>query len=126
MISGSPHVRRPRALARVISVVTIVACFFTCAVLPAFGSNQSLQIKVHDSAGKPISGATIAIKLDGGHVQTEKTDAEGKASFSNLPPGDLKYSVLKGGFQPLEDQALSIDVDSPAGLDIMLVPKIEV
>jgi len=126
MISGSPHVRRPRALARVISVVTIVACFFTCAVLPAFGSSQSLQIKVHDSAGKPISGATIAIKLDGAQVQTEKTDAEGKASFSNLPSGDLKYSVLKGGFQPLEEQALSIGGDSPAGLDITLVPKIEV
>jgi hypothetical protein len=122
MVLQSPHVRNPRALVRTVSAVLI----FACALVPAFGLNQSLQIKVHDSAGKPISGATITIKLNDAQALTAKTNDEGKASFSNLPAGELKYSVLKGGFQPLEEQPLSVNGDSLPGLDITLAPKIEV
>ncbi|HEV2964476.1 MAG TPA: carboxypeptidase regulatory-like domain-containing protein [Candidatus Angelobacter sp.] len=88
--------------------------------------NQSLQIKVHDSAGKPVSGAVITVNLNGVQVQTAKTNDEGKASFSNLPLGELKYTVSMAGFQPLEEQPLSLTADSPASLDITLIPKIEV
>jgi hypothetical protein len=95
-------------------------------ILSAFGFNQSLQISVRDSAGKPISGATITIKLDGAPVQTGTTNDQGKASFSNLPPGELKYTVLKVGFQPLEEQSLSVNEDSPGGLEITLIPRIQV
>jgi hypothetical protein len=88
--------------------------------------NQSLQITVHDEAGKPVSGATITVKLDGLLVQTARTTDEGKVSFSNLLPGEFKYTVSKTGFQSLEDQPLALAADSPASLDITLIPKIEV
>src|SRR5438552_14613630 len=118
----SPHVRNPRAWARPMSAVIILAC----AILPAHGLNQSLQIKVHNEAGKPVSAATITIKFNDAQVQAGKTNDEGKAGFSNLPLGELKYTVSKAGFQPLEEQPLSLSADSPASLDITLVPKIQV
>src|SRR5947207_3395641 len=118
----SPHVRRPRALARAISAIII----FASMILPAAGLNQSLQIKVHNEAGKPIPGATITIEFNGAQVQTGKTNDEGQATFSNLPLGELKYTVSKASFQPLEEQPLSLTADSPASLDITLIPKIQV
>jgi hypothetical protein len=123
MLSEFSYVRIPRATHGAILALLIL----TSAILPALALNQSaLQISVHDGAGKPIVGAIVTLKLNGVQVRSEKTNSEGKASFTNLPAGQLKYNVLKSGFQSLEEQSVSINGDSPAGLDITLIPKIEV
>lgn len=120
MLLALPHVRNPRALARALGWLT----FLLSALSFAFASSQAnLQMTVHDSAGKPIAGAAVIVKFSGTQ-KTEKTNAEGKVNFLHLPPGAYKYSVVKDGFQPLEDQTASFDENSSQGLDIALVPRI--
>lgn len=118
-----PYARHPRASAGDICAIIII---IACTVVPAWALNQSLQIKIHNEAGKPIAGATVTIKLNGEQIQSAKTNDEGRVTFSTLPAGELKYTISRNGFQTLEDQPLSLSLDSPASLDVTLVPKIEV
>jgi uncharacterized repeat protein (TIGR01451 family) len=57
--------------------------------LPLAGTH-SIGVGVHDSAGTPIAGVTVT--LSGARSAVAKTDANGSASFINLPAGQT-YTV---------------------------------
>lgn len=73
---------------------------------------------IRGQLSNPLEGQTVELTGDGA-TKTAKTDASGRATFSNLPPGaHVKMSVTVGS-EKIESQ--EFDVPSQGGVRIMLV-----
>lgn len=57
----------------------------------------SAVITVRDSAGAPVSGATISTVING-QSATQVTNAQGEVSFMGIPLGQYSYSGSKAGY----------------------------
>jgi hypothetical protein len=79
----------------------------TMAIIAAMGAvayaagDGNLSMTTVDAAGKPVIGATVIVSSPTqiGGARTVMTDAEGKARFVRLSPGEFKVQVSKNGFQ---------------------------
>ncbi len=80
----------------------------------------TLNITVHDPSGAAVPAATITLEpASGGAVRTLSTNSTGKASASDLAPGNYKISVDKSGFERAE-QAATLNNDNPVTVTIEL------
>jgi len=62
-----------------------------------FGANATVDLKVQDSAGRPLEGAEVRVDGSIGY-----TDAEGLARFPNVTVGKVITNVRKEGFVRIE------------------------
>ncbi|HSP14903.1 MAG TPA: TonB-dependent receptor [Thermoanaerobaculia bacterium] len=74
----------------------------------------SLHGVVHDPAGQPIAGASVAVA----NVRTVETAIDGTFRI-DIPDGTYKVIVSRSGFQSVERQA-----SSSAAIDITLMPRV--
>ncbi len=58
-----------------------------------------LAILVLDPSGAVIEGAQVTWEVDSKHARTLKTGMEGRATFSGLPQGNCRITVLAKGFE---------------------------
>lgn len=71
------------------------------------------------SAGKPVPGAVVTLKVAGQSFVTT-TDEAGRFAFAALPAGDTSVAVQMFGFQPLA--AAAVDRSQPGQLTLTLRP----
>src|SRR6185503_15846273 len=97
-----------RAGAALGSVTFIVVASLSAVVgLSAGGSSESAQQRdtgvvlglVRDVGGGPIPGAAIVIERDA-MVRKTFTDASGRYTIVDLPPGTYRIEMQLGGFRP--------------------------
>jgi len=72
------------------------------AQVPRGGGIASLSIKVTDPSGAVIANAKASLEGAKGPVKTLETDKNGRATFSNLPPGEYQLKVEAAGFEHIE------------------------
>jgi len=78
--------------------VLCVAFVFT-ANLAFAATTGSLRIKVVDSAGSAIGGASIDVRaVDGPGSRSSVADSRGSSSFGSLAPGIYEATVVRDGF----------------------------
>ena len=59
----------------------------------------SLSTHVLDTArGKPAAGMVVELRTDARLIQAEATDADGRASFGNIPPGVYDLTFHAGDY----------------------------
>ncbi|GLH67496.1 TonB-dependent receptor [Geothrix edaphica] len=100
----------------------------TTALLVAAGAaayaagDGNLYVKVLDSQGKPVAGATVIVTSPTqiGGARTVPSDKDGNARFIRLSPGDFKVQVSKEGFQTATLTALEVKVDQTAAASIKI------
>jgi hypothetical protein len=95
-----------------VACVLFVVAFCNCSLAqhPDEGPTAVLNFLVlKDDNGKPIRNAAVIMhevnargKQERGDLEL-KTDADGKASFSEVPYGMLRVQVLASGFQTFGD-----------------------
>jgi len=95
--------------------------------LLAFNQPVLMQVSVHDSSGKPVSGAAVKVEDSGAQglmlVSTLTTDASGIASFVYTPTNidgsskvlTLMVTASKDGYEPSRSSKI-FDVDSSAAI----------
>src|SRR5204863_6333771 len=85
-------------------------------LLTSHGNSQTttsltLRLRVVDTQGCAIPGATVVLKREGPDQEiTGVTTAAGTVNFVNLQPGTNKVTVRKTGFATLE-QSVTVSVN---------------
>lgn len=87
------------------------------AIIPTVGS---AVISVRDSVGSPVGAAMVSMTVSG-QSATQQTNAQGEASFINIPSGQYSYSVTKTGYySPIPSMALTISRGAAAASNFIL------
>ena len=104
--------------------IKIVFLTLTAALLLATASlgqtkTGTVEIKVKDTAGALVSGATVKIDGSTAAARTAVTDADGVARFSDIQEGKYRVQVESTGF-PAVNQEVSVDAASWATAEVVL------
>lgn len=85
----------------------LVALFAAAPVLAQSGGGQpggqpevqpgSIKVKVKDSAGNDVAGATVQLVRNGQVVRTAQTNAQGIVEWANVRPGPVIIRAFKQG-----------------------------
>ncbi|MBL0210993.1 MAG: TonB-dependent receptor [Holophagaceae bacterium] len=84
----------------------------------------TLVVTVKDQAGKPVEGATLSASSPTqiGGARVVKTDAQGRARFGLLYPGDFTVQVSASGFNAATMRNLRVGISSTATAEVKLAP----
>ncbi len=105
---------------RILRSIFILLPLYLVLAFSAYGQAvSSLSGTVTDPTGSVIPGATIRIE-DANHGLTRETksDAAGRYSFSQLPPGTYKLTATASGFADVTANAVQLLVNSPKTLNL--------
>lgn len=115
----SHHLRRLSALLAVVLVASNLA-FAQSGVATAELSGQ-----VTDPQGAVIPNATVVLRNVETNVErTVTSNAEGRYTFTAVPPGEYEMTVTVQGFARLVSTGITLTVGQSAGLDAALQPAI--
>jgi Carboxypeptidase regulatory-like domain/TonB dependent receptor len=88
---------------------------------PAQGITGSISGTVTDSSGATISGAMVTIReLGTNAIRTVKTSDVGSYRVTQLSPGTYSVKVERDGFQPSEQDRITLAIDQVEEIDIKL------
>lgn len=90
------------------------------ATMPSLlAQSGQIQLEVKDPAGSTARASGTLSRLSAGIQQTFETDEQGKYTFSNLPVGRYRVSLISAGFN---SQSVLVDVESgtPVNLPVTL------
>ncbi|MGE0128263.1 MAG: carboxypeptidase-like regulatory domain-containing protein [Blastocatellales bacterium] len=84
-------------------------------------TRSSLSRLISDQTGAAVSGARINAK----HIATNEgfqttTDAQGAFIFPSMPLGQYAVTIEAAGFKRLEAQGITIEVGTPAKLNVAM------
>ncbi len=96
-----------------------------CAGIASAQSNGVITGVVTDaSSGKPVVGVVIVATspaMPG--EQTAVTDAEGKFTIANLPPGNYRLAAQLGGYKPADRADLVVKADTTLRANLAVIPE---
>lgn len=87
--------RLPQHVAWAIAVCLIALCLIAATGGRAAAQSGTVRGVVRDSAAVPVAGADVSIVAQ---HQLTRTDAEGRFTFTKLPPGEHEVSVRRLGY----------------------------
>ncbi len=95
------------------SIFWIIIFAALCAIAPARGMARILRGIVHDPQHRPIVGARVTLKSEGGALlKSLNSDSNGEFEFQNLSPGPYQITAAAPGFATLTE---SVTVGSREG-----------
>ena len=74
------------------------------------GGTGALTVVVTDPSGAMISGAAVTVSNAAGLTRTQQTEANGRYTFTLLPPGEYKVSISVQGFKTAEVSSVTVNV----------------
>lgn len=80
-----------------------------------------VDVTVRDQNDQPAAGVRVEIRSGGDVARSTETDAAGRASFPDLPPGHYKLTADKERFQQAQSD-VDIAESGSTAIDITLVP----
>lgn len=103
----------------------LAARLFPCLLLASLPSAATaaatLQGRVLDESGKPVSGAAVSlVNRISGYRQAVRTDAQGRFALHNIPPNDYHLEVKAAGYQELHRE---VELRTALPSDLALVLK---
>ncbi len=103
---------------------TLVALLVAAAPLMAQGVSAQLGGRVLDTAGSPLSGATVVIRnSDTGFTRTLQTGGDGRFVALALPVGPYAVTFKKEGFQTASNVKVNLSLGDAAPLNIRLASE---
>src|ERR1700675_3652805 len=89
--------------------------------LPGEGTSGSFTGTVSDATGAVIPAAAVtATSVDSGRTWRTQTNDVGVYNLPAVPPGTYTLTVEAAGFKPLATNALTLEVNQVARLDLKL------
>src|SRR6476469_5679019 len=106
---------------RVLPYVLSVLCLFHPLVARAQVGGGQITGIVTDTAGAPVSGATIiAIQLSTGVTRTVVSSAAGVYAVPGLIPGEYGLDIDLPGFKPIRRRGVQVETGEAVRLDVAL------
>ncbi|PIT85264.1 hypothetical protein COU36_04260, partial [Candidatus Micrarchaeota archaeon CG10_big_fil_rev_8_21_14_0_10_59_7] len=123
-----PEVLVPIVLLLLLSALALLA--FPNLLTPAV-EKKTLSFAVNDQGGRPVSGARVALYVDGEAFDSAFSGTDGMVSFSGVPAtSPLAVNVEASGFESLSKQSISISTpeilltsSAPATTDVVIKVK---
>lgn len=103
----------------------VLVAIFVCLAGGQEKSIGSLRINVQDGSQKPISGATVALQVNGVTTHSVRSNARGEATISNLALVPFQLKVTKEGFQSITQEIVPEQVETTLEIDVALIPRIQ-
>ena len=103
-----------------LAVVGIV-CFAMLSVTAQEVTRGAIVVRVQDSTGAVIPGATVRI-VSGGREITGETGKRGEVLFPSIIPGSYDISVTKAGFQTAEISDVDVRLGERRPVSVTLEP----
>ena len=101
-------------------IVGVAAVVLIGTPLAAQGQGGvALEITLEDELGGVLVGATVSLEDAVGGEREAVTNAEGRATFEGLPPGEYELKAESPGFRELE-QMVTIETDRPRPMRLQL------
>ncbi|HET6411006.1 MAG TPA: TonB-dependent receptor [Anaeromyxobacter sp.] len=109
-------------LRRLVRLVLLGLLFVGTAI--AQGTSSITGVVTDASNGKPVVGAVVVVTgpAEAGE-QTAVTEAGGKFTVPNLPPGDYKLAVQMDGYKPFERADLKLKEATTLRANAAVVPE---
>ncbi len=84
----------------------------------------TLVVTVKDQAGKPVANATLSASSPTqiGGARVMRTDAQGRARFGLLYPGEFSVQVSASGFNSATIRNLRVGISGTAAAEVKLAP----
>jgi len=99
-------------------ILALAAAFFALAIsAPAWAlTTGTLKVSVVDDTEVPLKGVSLELSGDTliGGKQQKNTDANGGASFVELPPGTYKLIVELAGYKGMTFEGIEININRTA------------
>jgi len=93
----------------------LIVTFFAGAMTRAYAqSGGDITGTVRDAGGKPIAGATVAVRP--ASVARVVTDAQGAFTLANVPAGTYDLTVSKGGFVEWMYAGITVPTQKPVAV----------
>ena len=83
-------------------------------------AGASLNGRVLDQLGEPVSGAKITLVRDGQRVSDVTSNPRGEFSFDGLAEGRYRVEAIAAGFEPRTSDAVFVSAGGRATLDVAL------
>jgi hypothetical protein len=104
-------------------VVTLFLCRLAATeLLPPAG--PVLRVSTLDAANRPVAGVQVQLRLADALIATQSSDSQGLAVFSELRPGLYTLLASKGGYQPVRQADLAIELESAISLELTMIPTL--
>src|SRR5262245_18797855 len=102
-------------------------CFFVfllavCSAIAQTRSTSNLKVRVTDSTGAVIVGASISVENESTGIKADSTTNDhGEAYFAGLPlTGSYMLTVSKSGFNEAQRTGIQLEAGKLASADILL------
>jgi iron complex outermembrane receptor protein len=116
-----PHVASRSALAAAAAFLIAVPPSFAQAPVPPLGQPAAITGQLRESESmKPVPKAAIVVEST---AQEATSDAEGRFTIPNVPPGPQHLVIAAAGFVPLRVEVV-IGSTPPPPLDVLLHPEV--
>lgn len=98
-----------------------VAWMLLSAAAPAAGQQPGSPVagRITAKDGKPVASAAISLAGEG-TAKTVRSDALGRFSFGNLPPGTYGIAASAKGYAPLRDRTIAVRSGEATRIDLTL------
>lgn len=104
-------------------VPLLAALIALMCALPAFAQTTgALRVVVYDDMGIPVPGADVTVSGEEGDRERQ-TDANGEATWGQLPPGEYDVTVLFAGYASITKKGVLIKIGSTHQEDFDLQPS---
>ena len=87
-------------------------------------AGPTLQISTIDSAGQPVAGVAVVLKIGESVMASAETNAKGRAEFVDMKPGHYDVTAGKAGFESSGKKDLEITEKPPPLVEIVMVPAL--
>ena len=106
---------------RVILCLSAILILAAPQIVLAQSENASLTILVHDQSNAAVPGATVSLRNTAtSAVREGVADANGRATFTVVPPGTYDATVSLQGFKQFRDPAIPLQVGQTATMNVVL------
>jgi len=109
-------------VARGLFVFTLLCPLAAAAFVPLGG--PVLRVSTLNAANRPVSGVQVQLRLADAIIATSPTDAQGQAVFAELRPGLYTLLATKGGYQPVRQADLTVEIESTISLELTMIPAL--
>jgi Carboxypeptidase regulatory-like domain len=87
----------------------------------AAGDDATVAGGVTDPSGAPVPDCAVALASeDGAEIRSRSTGPLGEYRFVGLPPGRYRISFRRAGYEPIPDEALTVEGGTFVSLDAVL------